>query len=60
MTTRRHELLHRRRDALRELEQLDAGESWYPLSEDAYRGVLFETLEDVEAELSGEEFWRDE
>ncbi len=56
--TRRHELL-RRRDTLQELEQLDAGELWHALREDEYRGVLFETLEVIESELSGER-WRED
>ena len=59
LSPRRHELLRRRhRDALRTLELLDAGHLWHPLEEDEYRGVLFDTLEDVEAELSGEKIWR--
>ena len=58
---RRHELLcRRRRDALQELELLDAGRLFHPLAEDEYRGVLFETLEDIEAELSGEEYGRED
>ena len=57
---RRHELLRRhRRDTLQDLAMLDAGELWHALSEDEYRGVLIDTLEDVEAELGGEDLWRE-
>ncbi len=56
---RRNELL-RRRDTLQDLASLDAGELRHPLGEDEYRGVLFETLEDVEAELNGEDVWRED
>lgn len=61
MTPRRHELLRRRRrDTLQELDLLDAGQLWHSLPEDEYRGVLIETLEDIEAELNGEEYWRED
>jgi len=42
---------------LQELTLLDAGQLWPALPEDESRAVLFDTLEDVEAELSGEELW---
>ena len=59
--TRRQELLRRcRRDTLQDLAMLDAGEMWHPLGEGEYRVVLFETLEDVEVELSGEDLWRED
>ena len=62
MTPRRSELLLRcrRRDTLQDLEMFDAGELWHPLSEDEYRGVLLVTLEDIDAELSGEDYWRED
>ena len=60
-TTRRRNLLTlRRRDALRDLEMLDAGQLWHPLDEDEYRSLLWATLEDIDAELSGDDFWRED
>ena len=57
----RHELLRRRRrDTLQDLAMLDAGELWHPLSRGEYRGLLFDTLEDTDAELSGDEIWRED
>lgn len=58
---RRHELLRRhRRDAIQEMVMLDADEFWHPLSAEAYRDVLYATLEEIEAELEGEEYWRED
>ena len=42
------------------LDLLAAGELWQPLDEEEYRGVLIETLDDIEVVLSGEEYWRED
>lgn len=59
MTTaspRRVELLRRhRRDIVAELDLLNAGELWHPLSEYEYRGILLASLEEIDSELAGED-----
>lgn len=61
LSPRRHELLRRRRrDTMQELEQLDAGQLRHVLDEDEYRGMRFETLDEIEAEWNGDEFWRED
>jgi hypothetical protein len=39
---------------------LDAGDLWRPLSVADYRDALYVTLEEIEAELAGEEYWRED
>ena len=51
---RRDELLRRRRrEVRRDLDKLDRGELWHPLSDERYRGVLLAMLEEIDDELEG-------
>ena len=50
---REHELIRRQwRDTVATLAVLDAGDLWHPLTSEQYRGLLLESLDELEHDLA--------